>query len=103
MRNAVAIEWNAAQKALYSVIHGRDSLDTLFPALYNAEDNATRQAEEFHQIVDGGNYGWPYTFFDTKLKQARACARVRRRCEEGARGRANFPDPLVAYPGALGA
>src|SRR6187549_225879 len=37
MRNAVAIEWNTAQKALYSVIHGRDSLDTLFPALYNAE------------------------------------------------------------------
>jgi glucose/arabinose dehydrogenase len=54
-------------EGLFSVIHGRDSLDTLFPALYNAEDNATRQAEEFHQIVNGGDYGWPYTFFDTKL------------------------------------
>ena len=42
--NAVAIEWNASQKALYAVIHGRDSLDTLFPALYKAEDNATRTA-----------------------------------------------------------
>ena len=54
-------------KALFAVIHGRDSLDTLFPKLYNAEDNATRQAEEFHQIVDGGDYGWPYTFVDNKL------------------------------------
>ncbi len=44
-----------SQGALYSVIHGRDSLDTLFPALYNAQDNATRQAEEFHKIVDGGD------------------------------------------------
>ena len=25
MRNAVAVQWNASQGALYSVIHGRDS------------------------------------------------------------------------------
>ena len=87
MRNAVAIEWNAGQKALYSAIHGRDRSTRLFPALYNAQDNATRQAEEFHRIVDGGNYGWPYTFYDTKLEQARGRAGIRRRREEGARGR----------------
>ena len=69
IRNAVAIEWNTSQNALFAVIHGRDSIDTLFPGIYNAQDNATRQGEEFHRITDGGNYGWPYTFWDTKLNQ----------------------------------
>ena len=97
MRNAVAIEWNGPQKALYAVIHGRDSIDTLFPALYNAEDNATRQAEEFHKITDGGNYGWPYTFWDTRLEK-RVLAP-----EYGGDGKkepeaGKYPAPLVAFP-----
>jgi glucose/arabinose dehydrogenase len=97
MRNAVAIEWNAAQKALYAVIHGRDSIDTLFPTLYNAEDNATRQGEEFHRITDGGDYGWPYTFWDTRLGK-RVLAP-----EYGGDGKkepeaGKYPAPLVAYP-----
>ena len=97
MRNAVAIEWNTAQNALFSVIHGRDAIDTLFPALYNAQDNATRQAEEFHQIVDGGDYGWPYTFFDTRLGRRVLAPEyggdTKKEPEAG-----KYPDPLVAYP-----
>jgi len=97
IRNAVAIEWNAGQNALFAVIHGRDSIDTLFPALYNAEDNATRQAEEFHRITDGGNYGWPYTFFDTKLGHRVVAP------EYGGDGKkvpeaGKYPDPLVGFP-----
>jgi len=97
MRNAVAIEWNAGQNALYAVIHGRDSIDTLFPALYTAEDNATRQAEEFHRITDGGNYGWPYTFFDTKLGHRVVAP------EYGGDGKkvpeaGKYADPLVGFP-----
>jgi glucose/arabinose dehydrogenase len=97
IRNAVAIEWSAADNALYSVIHGRDALDTLFPALYTAADNATRQAEEFHRLVEGGNYGWPYTFFDTQLGK-----RVMNP-EYGGDGKkepeaGKFAAPLVAFP-----
>lgn len=97
MRNAVAIEWYQSQHALYAVIHGRDSIDTLFPALYNAEDNATRQAEEFHKIVDGGNYGWPYTFFDTKLGK-RVIAPEYGGDTQKAPEAGKYPDPLVAFP-----
>ena len=69
----------------------------LFPALYNAEDNATRQAEEFHQIVDGGNYGWPYTFFDTKLgKRVLAPEYGGDAKKEPEAGK--YPNPLVAFP-----
>lgn len=97
MRNAVALQWNASQKALYSVIHGRDAIDTLFPALYTAEDNATRQGEEFHRIVDGGNYGWPFTFFDTKLGKRVVAPEYggdgKKEAEAG-----KYPDPLVAFP-----
>ncbi len=97
MRNAVALEWNQGQNALYSVIHGRDGLDTLFPALYNSVDNATRTAEEFHRIADGGDYGWPYTFFDNKLNKRMVAP------EYGGDGKkvpekGKYPDPLVAFP-----
>ncbi len=102
MRNAVAIAWNASEKALYSAIHGRDSLDTLFPALYNAVDNATRTAEEFHRITDGGEYGWPYTYWDTKLNQRIVAPEYGGDGKKTARNHPDyngkFPDPLVAFP-----
>jgi glucose/arabinose dehydrogenase len=97
MRNAVAIEWNAGQNSLYAVIHGRDSLDTLFPAMYKAVDNATRTAEEFHEIVDGGDYGWPYTFWDLKLKK-RVVAPEYGGDGQKAPAAGKYPDPLVAFP-----
>jgi glucose/arabinose dehydrogenase len=97
IRNAVALEWDEGQDALYSAIHGRDSIDILFPTLYNAADNATRQAEEFHKITDGGDYGWPYTFFDTKLGKRVVAPEyggdAKKEPEAG-----KYPDPLVAFP-----
>jgi glucose/arabinose dehydrogenase len=97
IRNAVAIEWHPAQNALYSAIHGRDSLDTLFPALYDAEDNATRTAEEFHQLMDGGDYGWPYTFWDLKLAR-RVLAPEYGGDAKKSPEKGRYPDPLVAFP-----
>ncbi len=102
MRNAVALEWSASHKGLYSAIHGRDSLDTLFPAMFTAEDNATRTAEEFHQIKDGGDYGWPYTYWDTKFNQRIVAPEYggdgKKTATESSAYKGRFPDPLVAFP-----
>jgi glucose/arabinose dehydrogenase len=101
IRNAVAIEWNRGEKALFAVIHGRDSLDTLFPKLYTAADNATRTAEEFHRLVDGGNYGWPYTFWDLKLGSRVVAPEYggdAKKTAEQSDYKGKFSDPLVAFP-----
>jgi glucose/arabinose dehydrogenase len=64
VRNAVAIEWNAYQRQLYWISHGRDALFTLNPEYFTAEQSAELPAEEMHVGIAGGNYGWPYTYYD---------------------------------------
>ncbi len=64
VRNAVAIEYNATQNQVYFLSHGRDALFTLFPEYYTAEQSAELPSEEMHVLVAGGNYGWPYTYYD---------------------------------------
>jgi glucose/arabinose dehydrogenase len=64
MRHAVAIDWNHDVNELYSVMHGRDQLDQLFPDLYNAQQNAELPGEEFQLLTEGANHGWPYTYYD---------------------------------------
>jgi len=97
LRNAVALEWNSKADALFVVMHGRDQLDTLWPQLFTAEDNAGRVAEEMHAIRQGGDYGWPYTYFDVK-RSIRMLGP-----EYGGDGKTpaepgRYPDPLVAFP-----
>jgi glucose/arabinose dehydrogenase len=49
---------------LYSTQHGRDQLSQNWPKLYTAEQGAYLPAEELMHIVRGGDYGWPYCYFD---------------------------------------
>jgi len=63
MRQMPAITWHDG--ALYIVMNSRDSLDTLFPGKFTAEENATRPAEPMYRVdKQGDNFGWPYCFFD---------------------------------------
>jgi glucose/arabinose dehydrogenase len=97
MRNTIALSWNTEANALYAVIHGRDQLDTIFPKLFTAQDNAERVAEEFHRIVEGANYGWPYAYFDLKRGYRVVAPEYggdgKKRAQAG-----KYPDPLVAFP-----
>lgn len=65
-RNVVALDWHSQARGLYFVIHGRDQLNTLWPALFNDVDSAEMPAEEFHVAVKGANYGWPDSFVDPR-------------------------------------
>jgi len=100
IRNVVALEWNDAFGALYGVQHGRDMLNVLFPDLYDSADNAELPAEEFFKFVDGGDFGWPYCYYDgIKNKKVQMP-------EYGGDGEtvgkcADVEQPIYAFPGHI--
>jgi glucose/arabinose dehydrogenase len=68
-RHTPAMAWNPVAHQLYDVQNGRDQLDTMWPKLFTAEDNANRPAEEMHLLKQGSNFGWPYCFYDIPSKK----------------------------------
>lgn len=96
-RNAVALEWNPVSGELFLAMHGRDSLDTLFPEFYTAQQRAELPAEEFHVLAPGDDLGWPYTYYDPQREQRMVAP------EYGGDGRTPAPaglykDPLIGFP-----
>jgi glucose/arabinose dehydrogenase len=96
MRQLYALAWHDG--ALYAVQHGRDQLDTLFPALFNAKQNAELPSEELLWIDEGSNFGWPYCYHD--WQQGRRVQSP----EYGGDGKkagdcARYPGPVAAFPG----
>lgn len=98
-RQIVALDWNpdaGEGGALFFVMHGRDQLDTLWPAHFSAEQRAELPAEEFHIVREGDDFGWPYTYFDPQ-RGLRMVAP-----EYGGDGATTaqtvHPAPLVAFP-----
>src|SRR5215475_2825095 len=96
-RHILAIAWNPVSKSFFTVMNGRDQLGTVDPEHYDIDANAELPAEEMQQLKQGGNYGWPFTYFDP-LKKARMLAPEfggdnQKRAEPG-----KYPDPVVAFP-----
>ena len=96
-RNVVAVDWNDEEEALFFVMHGRDQLSGLWPDLYDDHDSAEKPAEEFHRAMEGGNYGWPYTYVDPESGERMVGP------EYGGDGQTTaepgkYVDPLHAYP-----
>ncbi|MGF1511978.1 MAG: PQQ-dependent sugar dehydrogenase [Myxococcota bacterium] len=96
-RNMVALEFNHGNGQLYGVQHGRDQLNTLFPDLYDAGDNAELPSEEFLVLHEGFVGGWPYTYYDHRRKERMVAP------EYGGDGETatteDYPDPIYAFPG----
>ncbi len=96
-RQSTTIALNPANGKLFIGIHGRDQLNTVAPQFYTAKDNAENPAEVLHELTDGANFGWPYTYWDALTHQRKINP------EYGGDGKklaeaGKYPDPLVAFP-----
>ncbi len=69
-RHSLALVWQPTSKNFFMAMMGRDNMDIVDPAHYDALDNAERDAEEFHLLKQDTNIGWPYTYWDP-IKKAR--------------------------------
>jgi len=79
LRNVVALAVDPTSGRLFGVQHGRDDLARLWPGTfpdvaneeggYDVSVNAEKPAEELFQIDQGGDYGWPYCYYDPEREQ----------------------------------
>jgi glucose/arabinose dehydrogenase len=98
LRQMIALAWNPSADALFLVQHGRDQLNTLWPDLFNEQQNAELPSEELLRIDQGSNHGWPYCYHDWQQSK-RVLAP-----EYGGDGKktdrcAQYPAPIAAFPG----
>jgi glucose/arabinose dehydrogenase len=68
IRNPVAIGFDPGGQ-LYATQHGRDQLAENWPKLYTPEQRQNQPAEELLKIEQGGDYGWPYCYYDGAQKK----------------------------------
>lgn len=68
IRNIVGLDWNNEVNNLYAMQHGRDQLDALYPDKYTEAQRVELPAEELFKIKQGGDYGWPYCYYDPMQK-----------------------------------
>jgi glucose/arabinose dehydrogenase len=97
LRNCVALDWSKQLGKLYAVQHGRDDLHRLFPDLYSEDQGVNLPAEEFVEITEGSDFGWPYCYYDPAQKKKLLSPEYggdgtkTGRCEQK-------KDPIMAFP-----
>ncbi|MEM6641154.1 MAG: PQQ-dependent sugar dehydrogenase [Pseudomonadota bacterium] len=97
IRNAVATAWHSQVDSLYVVQHGRDQLSELWPESFTTAQRVELPAEEFFDVGQGDDFGWPYCFYDPFQKKKVLAP------EYGGDGKeigrcASARDPLVGFP-----
>jgi glucose/arabinose dehydrogenase len=96
IRNAVALAFNPADGALYTVQHGRDQLDVVAPAHFDADFNAERPAEELLRLERGSQHAWPYCFYDLQQRRYVLAPEYGGTGQETGRC-AQVPEPVAVY------
>lgn len=97
IRNADGITIDSTGHNVYSTQQGRDQLGQNWPKLFTPEQGAYLPSEELLHVVHGGDYGWPYCYYDG-VKQKLMLAP-----EYGGNGKkvglcARKLDPVAAFP-----
>ncbi len=64
LRDGIAMDWNHATNTLFALEHGRDALHQHWPSLYSEWESAMLPSEEFFEVKEGMNGGWPYYYYD---------------------------------------
>ncbi len=64
IKNAVGIDWNFKENALFATSHGRGKFDDKYPQYYTAKQSAELPAETLYQLKNGDDAGWPNTYYD---------------------------------------
>jgi glucose/arabinose dehydrogenase/mono/diheme cytochrome c family protein len=64
IRSAIAITWNHLENCIYVLQHGRDEMHRTWPTLYSRYQSSLLPAEEFLQVKEGADAGWPYYYYD---------------------------------------
>lgn len=64
IRNAEGIAIDPTSHEIYATQHGRDQLAQNWPKLFTPQQGAELPAEELVHVVQGGDYGWPYCYYD---------------------------------------
>lgn len=67
IRNAVAMAIEPRTNELYVMQHGRDQLGDNWPAMFTSQKSAETPAELMLRVRKGGDYGWPYCYYDAEL------------------------------------
>jgi glucose/arabinose dehydrogenase/mono/diheme cytochrome c family protein len=64
IRNADGIVLDSTGHDVYATQHGRDQLGQNWPKRFTPEQGAYLPAEELLHVVQHGDYGWPYCYYD---------------------------------------
>jgi glucose/arabinose dehydrogenase len=101
IRHALAIDWQATERQLYVVQHGRDQLSELWPQYYTAEQGNQLPAEEMLRVTRGAHFSWPYCYYDPQQRRRVLAPEYG---GDGMRvGRcSDYPEPITVFPAHFG-
>ena len=97
IRNADGITIDSSGHNVYSTQQGRDQLGQNWPKFFTPEQGAYLPSEEVMHVVRGGDFGWPYCYYDGVRQKLMLAP------EYGGNGRkvgrcAHMLDPVAAFP-----
>lgn len=97
LRDGIAMDWNQATGTLFAVEHGRDGLHQTWPSLYSEWESALLPSEEFFEVKQGMNGGWPYYYYDQLQKKKVVSPEYRGR--DLSKEVTKPTDPIMGFPG----